>query len=140
MDTTNTATGVRVDALAPAANNMDLWTVYLRGQVRNWIDPFRIGEPTAVDAVARPIADIAAAAFSGWTSLFAGPAVRLMYETNKPQVNQFVSEQAVDPESVEIPSEFASPTPAPLPFTQVEEWAITSIGAAPVQTREPALV
>ena len=139
MESNNTATGVRVDALAPAANNMDLWTVYVRSQVRNWIDPFHLAEPEAVDAVARPLADMAAAALSGWTSLFAGPAVRMLYDGNKPQVSQFINERAIDPDSIEIPAEFASPKHAPLPFTQVEEWAITSIGS-PVETREPALV
>jgi hypothetical protein len=138
MDSTNPATGVRVDALAAAANNMDLWTVYLRGQVRNWIDPFHLAQPEAIDAIANPIADIAAAALSGWTSLFAGPATRVLYDTNKQEVNNFLNERAIDADSIEIPAEFAAPRSRPLPLSQIEEWAITSI-VSPVE-REPALV
>lgn len=139
MESNNTATGVRVDALAAAANNMDLWTAYLRGQVRNWIDPFHLGQPEAVDAIARPIVDIAAAAISGWTSLLAGPATRVLYDTNKQEVNNFLNERAIDPDSIEIPAEFTARRPAPLPLSQLEEWAITSI-SAPGEQREPALV
>lgn len=139
MESNNTAAGVRVDALAAAANNMDLWTAYLRGQVRNWIDPFRLGQPEAVDAIARPIADIAAAAISGWTSLLAGPATRVLYDTNKQEVNNFLNERAIDPESIEVPAEFAARPTTPFPLSQIEEWAITSI-SAPVEHREPVLV
>jgi hypothetical protein len=140
MDSNNPATGVRVDALAPAANNMDLWTVYLRGQVRNWIDPFHLAQPEAVDAIAQPIADVAAAALSGFTSLFAGPTARVLYDTNKQEVSNFLNERAIDLDSIDIdiPADFAASRPRPLPLSQIEEWAITSI-ISPVE-REPALV
>ena len=140
MDTNSHSEGARLDALQPAANNTDLWTVYLRGQLRNWLDPFHLADPEAVDVVARPLADMAAAAISGWTALFAGPGVGLLYEGNKPQVNQFLAERAIDPEAIEIPLDFTSRRAGLAPLTQVEEWAITSIGMQRASTREPALV
>lgn len=139
MDTSSYLEGARLDALWPAANNTDLWTVYLRGQVRNWLDPFRLADPEAVDVIARPLADMAAAAISGWTALFAGPAVRMLYDGNKPQLNQFVAERAIDQDAIEIPADFASRRAGPAPLSQVEEWAITSIGAHPASTRESVL-
>jgi hypothetical protein len=140
MDTNSHIGGARLDALQPAANNTDLWTVYLRGQVRNWLDPFRLADPGAVDVLARPLADMASAAVSSWTALFAGPVVRMLYDGNKPQVNQFVAERAIDPESIDVPADFAARRAAPAPLTQVEEWAITSIGAQRASTREPLLI
>lgn len=140
MDKNDLGGGTRSDALAPVANNADLWTAYLRGQVRNWIDPFRLADPETVDVIARPLADMAASALASWTGLFAGPAVRVMYDGNKPQLNQFVAERAIDPNSLEIPAELTSRRPAPLPFTQIEEWAISPVGTRPVEAREPALV
>jgi hypothetical protein len=142
MDTNSHIEGARPGALQPAANNTDLWTVYLRGQVRNWVDPFRLADPEAVDVIVRPLADMAAAAVSSWTALFTRPVVRMLYDGNKPQVNQFVAERAIDPESIDIPADFAARRAGPAPLTQVEEWAITSIGigghvSAPP---EPALV
>jgi hypothetical protein len=117
-------TAVHVDA---PASNTDLWTVHLRSQVRTWLDPLGLQRPENIDIIARPLADMAAAAMSGWMSLIAGPAVRAMYSGNKAQVTEFIQEQAIDPDAIEIPVEYARPRshfPAP---TQLEEWAITTI-------------
>lgn len=110
----------------PAANNTNLWATYFRAQVRTWLDPFGLAPREQVDAMARPLADMASAAVSGWVSLFAGPAVRLAYEGNKGQVNQFVNEHTADPAAVEIPAQYVSSKRYPAP-TQLEEWGITSI-------------
>jgi hypothetical protein len=110
----------------PAASNTDLWTTYLRGQMRSWIDPFGLAKPESVDVLAKPLADMAAAAVSGWMSLVAAPPVRAMYEGNKPAVTQFVQQQAVDVDAVEIPPQYVAPRRYPAP-TQLEEWGIKSI-------------
>jgi len=118
--------GERPGALDAAANNTDLWTVYLRAQARSWVDPLGLASPEAVDVVARPLADMTAALMSGWVSLLTGPTVRAMYDGNKQQVTQFVNEQAIDPDAIEIPADYVRPArrPASAP-TQLEEWAVT---------------
>jgi hypothetical protein len=111
----------------PAASNTDLWTTYLRGQVRSWIDPFGLARPETVDVLARPLADMAAAAVSGWMSLVAAPPVRALYDGNKTAVTQFVHQQAIDVDAIEIPPLYAAAKPQYPAPTQLEEWAITSI-------------
>lgn len=110
----------------PAASNTDLWTTYLRGQMRSWIDPFGLARPETVDVVARPLADMAAAAVSGWMSLVAAPPVRAMFDGNKAPVTQFVHQQAIDVDAIEIPLQYVSTRRYPAP-TQLEEWGIKSI-------------
>jgi hypothetical protein len=120
-----------------AASNADLWAVYLRGQARRWIDPFGLAEPRTVDAVARPIADLAAAAITGWLSVFVARPTAALYRQNAPAVSRFVAEQAIDPDAIEIPPQFTvvSARPAALPApTQTEHWAFV-----PPRPREPAL-
>ena len=127
MEQTRTSGALRPSALDAAANNTDLWISYLQGQVRSWIDPFGIGQPETMDAIARPLADMAAAAMSGWMSLVAGAPVRMMYNGNKADVSRFVNERAIDPESIEIPAEYIVTARRPAPATtQLEEWAVTA--------------
>ena len=60
-----------------------------------------------------------------------------LYRQNAPAVNKFVAEQAIDPDAIEIPSQFTvvsgRPSAPPAP-TQTEEWAFV-----PPRPREPAL-
>ena len=65
-------------------------------------------------------------------SIFGGAPVRALYNSNKTQVTQFVHEQAIDPDAIEIPAQYMRPATC-LPTTQLEEWAITT-----VRDREPA--
>jgi hypothetical protein len=121
-----------------AASNADLWTTYLRGQARSWIDPFGIGNREAVDAVARPLADMAAIAISGWFSLFAARPTAALYRQNAPGVSRFVAEQSIDADAIEIPPQFAAPRrayPAPFETTQIEAWRLT-----PPRPREPIAI
>lgn len=124
----------RPSALDSAAANTDLWTVYLRAQTRSWLDPFGLATPETVDAVARPIAEATAAVMSGWLSLLTAPTIRAMYEANKPAVSQFVHEQAIDADNIEIPPDYTLPPHREPAHTQTEEWALTS------PRREPVLV
>jgi hypothetical protein len=113
----------------PAANNTELWTTYLRGQMRALIDPMGLARPEAVDIVARPLADMAAAAMSGWISLFASAPVDTLFKANKTQVTEFVQQQAIDADGIEIPPQYASQRRYPAP-TQLEDWGITAIRGA----------
>jgi hypothetical protein len=126
-----------------AANNTDLWTTYLRVQLRSWIDPFGLVQRDQVDVVARPLADMAAAAISGWMSLVAGPPVRSLFDSNKTQVTQFVQQQAIDVDAIEIPPAYAAPRRRYPEPTQLEEWGVTSYRdaaeAAHYEAREPVL-
>ena len=127
MEQTRTSGALRPSALDAAANNTDLWTAFLQGQIRSWIDPFNIAQPEAVDTIARPLADMAAAAMSGWMSLVAGAPVRMMYDGNKAEVSRFLNERAIDPESIEIPVDYIVTARRPSPATtQLEEWAVAT--------------
>lgn len=125
--------GASPSALDAAATNSDLWTVYLRAQTRSWLDPFGLAPAETVDAVARPIADAAAAVMSGWLSLLTAPTVRAMYDGNKAQVTRFLHEQAIDADAIEIPPAYIYPSRRESAPTQTEEWALTT-------RREPVLV
>jgi hypothetical protein len=120
-----------------AAGNADLWAVYLRGVARRWIDPFGLADARTVDAVARPLADIAASAVSAWLSIFVARPTAALYRQNAPAVSRFVAEQAIDPNAIEVPPQFTVlsewPAPPPAP-TQTEEWAFVAD-----RGREPAL-
>ena len=120
-----------------AARNADLWTTYLRRQARQWVDPLGLANPRAVDVLARPLADMAAIAISGWFSVFAARPTAALYRSNAGDVNRFVAEQAIDPDAIEIPAQFTvvSGHPRP-PFapTQTEAWPVVE------PAREPALV
>jgi hypothetical protein len=125
-----------------AASNAALWAVYLRRQTRALIDPFRLLDERTADAIARPIADIAAAATTAWFSLFTSAAVGRSYRQNAPSVNAFVAEQAIDAaavaDAVDIPAQFAARRreyPAPFETTQIEAWRMT-----PPRPREPVSI
>jgi hypothetical protein len=113
-------------ALDPSATNTELWTAYLRGQMRTLIDPFGLAPGENVDAIARPLADMTAAIVSGWTSLLFGGSVRAMYRANATEVTRFIQEQAIDKDAIEIPVQYAAPRP--LAPTQIEEWAMAPAG------------
>ncbi len=119
--------GARPGAFDAAANNTDLWTAYLRAGARSWLDPFGLARPQALDTIARPLADAAAAIMSGWMSILVAPTVGAMYDANKSEVSRFVNEQAVDPDSIDIPADYAQPVRRhPTAPTQLEEWAVTT--------------
>ena len=127
MEQNRRSGGARPGALNAAANNTDLWATYLRAGARSWLDPFGLAGPRAVDTIARPLADAAAAIMSGWMSILVAPTVSAMYDANKPEVNRFVDEQAVDPEAIDIPADYVQAAlmypPDP---TQLEEWAVSA--------------
>jgi hypothetical protein len=142
--------GARPGALDAAANNADLWTVYLRAQVRSWLDPFGLAPPQAVDVIARPIADAAAGAVASWMTALAAPTVRAMYEGNRPDVDGFLRERPGEPDGTRVPDDYvcreapdaaeaaahqaaAHEAALEAAHTQTEEWWL-------VTRREPALV
>lgn len=114
--------GASMDARDATANNADLWTVYLRQQWRQFVDPFGLADTAVAETAGRVLAEVAAANVSSVLTAIVGPAVARMFEANAVEVTRTLAEEAV-PE-VEIPEVFAArAAQRAADLTQREEWA-----------------
>ncbi len=79
-----------MDARAPLANNIALWSDYFDQQRRAWLRLLGLQEDRTVDDITRTWADILAAAAGRAVTLVVAPRVERLFQRNAPSVTAFI--------------------------------------------------